>query len=463
MPDHSHDYAADAVHSVPQEPKHRKNIVICCDGTGNEFGDSNSNVVKLYTALAIDNDQVGYYHPGLGTMGDPAERHRLWRWWSQLKGLAFAAGFKDNVMDAYRYVMTIYNDGDRVFLFGFSRGAYTIRALAGLLNGYGLLCLGNEGHLPYAWRLYTAQHKNRDRRAITENVDFASAFKETFSHKNFELHFVGLWDTVSSVGWVATPLRLFNVSQNPCIRRGRHAVSIDERRCFYTDNIWGDALPGQDIEQVWFAGVHSDIGGSYSQKESGLSNISLEWMLNEARAAGLTLVEDRVNLVLGRHPTTYPHVEPLYEKPEETCVHHSLKSVWWILELLPHIYYDKDHGQEFYRVPLGARRALPDNAVVHPSVVERINDPSAKYKPTNLLNGTLSPKPGCEKGFYEYRPKTAAMSRSVTRYGVLFLVCIFDLLIVLGLVVIVAEICRRLGPPLWDALGAAWYWLKVHW
>ncbi len=463
MPDQSHVYAGDAVHVVPQASKRGKNIVICCDGTGNEFGDSNSNIVKLYTALAIDNDQVGYYHPGVGTMGDPAERHMVTRWWSQIKGLAFAAGFKDNVMDAYRYLMTIYNDGDRVYLFGFSRGAYTIRALAGLLNGYGLLCQGNEGHLPYAWRLYTAQHKDREKRSITEDVDFASAFKETFSHKNFELHFVGLWDTVSSVGWVSTPLRLFNVSQNPCIRRGRHAVSIDERRCFYMDNIWGDPLPGQDIEQVWFAGVHSDIGGSYSQNDSGLSNVTLEWMLNEATEAGLVLVQDRVDLVLGRHPSTYPHVEPLYKKPQHSLVHHSLKGVWWILELLPHIYYDKDHGQEFYRVPLGARRDLPPMSLVHPSVVERINHPSAGYKPANLTKGTLTPKADSSRGLYEYSPKAEEKSSNFNRYFVMSLVCIFDLLIVLGLLVIATEICRRVGPPVWDALGAAWYWLRANW
>ena len=366
-------------------------------------------------------------------------------------------------MDAYRYLMTIYNDGDRVYLFGFSRGAYTIRALAGLLNGYGLLCQGNEGHLPYAWRLYTAQHKDREKRSITDDVDFASAFKETFSHKNFDLHFVGLWDTVSSVGWVSTPLRLFNVSQNPCIRRGRHAVSIDERRCFYMDNIWGDPLPGQDIEQVWFAGVHSDIGGSYSQNDSGLSNVTLEWMLNEATEAGLVLVQDRVDLVLGRHPSTYPHVEPLYKKPQHSLVHHSLKGVWWILELLPHVYYDKDHGQEFYRVPLGARRELPAMSLVHPSVVERINHPSAGYKPANLTKGTLTPKADSSLGLYEYSPKAEAKSSSFNRYFVMSLVCIFDLLIVLGLFVIATEIFRCVGPPVWDALGAAWYWLRANW
>ena len=100
-----------------------RNIVICCDGTGNEFGEQNSNVVKLYSTLVIDNAQVGYYHPGVGTMGSPTARNRIERGWTRLKGLAFGAGLMANVGDAYRYLMNTYRDGDRIFLFGFSRGA----------------------------------------------------------------------------------------------------------------------------------------------------------------------------------------------------------------------------------------------------------------------------------------------------------------------------------------------------
>src|ERR1700674_4497018 len=103
-----------------------KNIVICCDGTGNEFGgDCNSNVVKLYSTLVINETQVGYYHPGVGTMGSPTARNRLEKRWSRVKGLAFGAGLTANVADAYRYLMNVYADGDNVYLFGFSRGSYT--------------------------------------------------------------------------------------------------------------------------------------------------------------------------------------------------------------------------------------------------------------------------------------------------------------------------------------------------
>ncbi len=423
---------------VPQTslPARKKNIIICCDGTGNQFGDSNSNVVKLYTALTIDNDQVGYYHPGVGTMGDPGARSRLSSFWSVLTGLAFGTGFKANVLDAYRYLMETYNDGDHVHLFGFSRGAYTARALAGLLDGYGLLCKGNEGHIPYAWRLYLNQLKHRSRQSINEGDSYAAAFKETYSHDNFRIRFVGLWDTVSSVGWVSAPLRLFNVAQNRSIDIIRHAVSIDERRCFYQDNLYGKALsePPQDVKQVWFAGVHSDIGGSYSQDTSGLSNITLKWMIDEAKShrAGILFEEDRVRLVLGESSTTRPATEGLYHTPSSNQLHVSLTWPWWLLELLPHRYYDKDDVQEQRRIPFGSRRKLPCGALVHHSVQDRLNAPDSTYRPKNLRKGTLTvlpyPLEGSKPLLYEYKPRHDLRSATVTRLAILIVVTTIEIL-----------------------------------
>lgn len=425
-----------------------RNIVICCDGTGNEFGGANSNVVKLYTTLQIDAAQVAYYHPGLGTMGDPNQQHRLGREWSRIKGLVFGAGFKANVLDAYRYLMDTYSDGDRVYLIGFSRGGYTVRALAGLLDGFGLLCRGNEGHLPYAWRLYVNQHDVRTRNAINPAVDSAAAFKETFSHKDFKIHFVGVWDTVSSVGWIYTPLRLFNVAQNKTIATGRQALSIDERRCFYQDNLWGDSLPGQDVEQVWFAGVHSDVGGSYPQECSGLSNIPLQWMMVQAHDAGIRLAPDRVKLVLGEPTTTYPACQPLYKKPNSSPIHKSLRGLWWILEVLPHIYYDKDRGEELHRIPFGAWRQIPDRAHVHSSVVQRLNNPAAGYSPKNLTVTDLTewadgPRdPAGNPILYVHRAPTPAVEEKAwKRPLILWLVGILEVLLGLTLAYIAFRGC----------------------
>jgi uncharacterized protein (DUF2235 family) len=274
-----------------------------------------------------------------------------------IKGLAFGAGFKANVLDAYRYLMEVYNDGDQIYIFGFSRGSYTARALASLLHGYGLLCRGNEGHLLYAWRMMIDQLKEnreqlkkprgkRDRKnahAIRRN----DAYAQTFS-RIVTVRFMGIWDTVSSVGWIYTPIRLLDAAQNPIIQVGRHAVSIDERRAFYRDNLWGDPvdinLPDwpetlrrqgiqQDIAQVWFPGAHYDVGGSYPQTEAAPANEALSWMIDELQQHGAQLCQDRIEMVLGK-PRGIHSADSAYKlpKPSENKLHDSLKAVWWLLQ-----------------------------------------------------------------------------------------------------------------------------------
>ena len=358
-----------------------KNIVICCDGTGNEFSDHNSNVVKLYSTLIIDGkSQVGYYHPGVGTMGAPTATNRVSRAWSVVMGLAFGAGLLAHVGDAYRYLMNIYEDGDNVFIFGFSRGAYTARALAGVLHMFGLLCPGNDGLIPYILRLFAK--RTRQAGGLRPNFEVAEQFKATFG-RHCPLHFVGVWDTVSSVGWVWDPLKLPYTAQNPDMLNGRHAISIDERRCYFVNNLWGPTLPGQNIKQVWFAGVHSDVGGSYSAERSGLSQIALEWMLCEAKPFGLLIDPTRAAQALGRIPPA--RVPPPAPVPPNSGskTNNSLTTVWWILEFLPHSYWDPVAKKKKWRIPFGARRIIPENSVLHATVQEKLQvDPD--YKPTNL-------------------------------------------------------------------------------
>jgi uncharacterized protein (DUF2235 family) len=353
-----------------------KNIVICCDGTGNDFGDHNSNVVKLCGTLIVDaRQQVAYYHPGVGTMGAPTARNRVGKAWSVVMGLAFGVGLLANVGDAYRYLMNVFEPGDRVFLFGFSRGAYTVRALAGVLHMFGLLWPGNDGLIPYVTRMYAK--RSRKAAGMKHTFEVAEEFKATFG-RHCPLHFVGVWDTVSSVGWIWDPLKLPYTAQNPVMVNGRHAVSIDERRCYFRNNLWGPALSNQNIKQVWFAGVHSDIGGSYSYTESGLSQITLEWMLCEARSFGLLVNSERANTAIGRVPPPPPVAPDPRQK-----IHNSLTFWWWLLELLPHSYYDPISQKARWRIPLGARRFIPEGSVLHSTVGEKCsNDPG--YKPTNL-------------------------------------------------------------------------------
>jgi len=440
----------------------KKRILVFCDGTGNDFSapnvldghpgsGRNSNVVKLYTAAKVNNEQVAYYHPGVGTMGAPTATHWLDRQWSKIKGLAFGAGFRDNVFDAYRYLMETYEENggegneDEVFLFGFSRGAYTVRALAGLLDGYGLLCRGNEGHLPYAWRMYIEQHE-RAGRDQTRHIEPNESFRTTFSHPNFKIHFMGVWDTVSSVGWIYTPLRLFNVAQNNILEIGRHAVSIDEHRCFFQDNLWSEVpLPGQDLVQAWFAGVHSDIGGSYPQTEAGLADITLRWMLAEAKHAGLTTDELRESAILGG-PAPPADSALRYDTPKDSRLHNSLMSAWKLLEIVPHIYFNQDYGREYMRVPLGLRRRqLPPGALVHASVAERMR--SAGYAPPNLRHGKLepptSPLPAAQDGTSYLVFNAPARKRLhrfllwLDRYVVTWAFSLFDLFILAPFLVFV--------------------------
>ncbi|CAN5615705.1 DUF2235 domain-containing protein [soil metagenome] len=348
-----------------------KNIVICCDGTGNGFDKvlEESNVAKLYSSLEIGPRQFGYYHPGVGTMGDPNARGWASKHWSKIRGLAFGHGLLRNVGDAYRYLMDNYQDGDNIYLFGFSRGAFTVRALASLINVFGLLCHGNHGAIPYILDMYSKRTKSANRTQKIFRPD--ETFKWQFSHSHpVRIKFCGLWDTVSTYGWIYDPIKLPFLGMNPIIDVGRHAVSIHERRCFYQDNLWGPCESPQDFRQVWFTGVHSDIGGSYPENTSGLSKIALEWMMVEAIAQGLELNEFKAKTVLGKC-TAYPAVAdfPNYAAPDATVrPNDSLFGPWWICEFLPQ--QDPHEGGKRWVMPLGRGRRIPPNAHIHESVFE---------------------------------------------------------------------------------------------
>jgi uncharacterized protein (DUF2235 family) len=351
-----------------------KNIVICCDGTGNEFAESKSNVVKLYKMLVHDDSQVAYYHPGVGTIGARSALTGITRWWTKLIGQAFGYGISDNIADAYQFLMRTFQSGDTLYVFGFSRGAYTARALCGMLHIIGLLREDNEGLIPYSIRMIKQK-----------KIDFgvAADFKKTFG-RECKPHFVGVWDTVSSVGWVYNVAHFpgTKASHNPDLRIIRHAMSIDERRAFFRQNLFGAAHdPQQDIKELWFAGVHSDVGGSYPESESQLSKIALQWMICEAEPAGLKVDQNRKTDILGGKP---PYVAP---DALTTNQHESLYGLWWVAELWPKIaYVEASPGvwKKHLRMNLGRRRWLAPGPVVHMSVEQRLADKNLGYSPSNL-------------------------------------------------------------------------------
>jgi uncharacterized protein (DUF2235 family) len=373
-----------------------KNIVICCDGTGNEYGEQNSNVEKLYSALDSSlGPQVSYYHPGVGTMGAKSALTWIGKVWTKFEGLAFGYGLSENIADAYRYLMLTYEPGDKIFIFGFSRGAYTARALCGMLEMFGLLSPGNEGMIPYAIRLF----KMSDgwfawlpgRRKKPTKFALAAGFKRTFC-RDCKPHFVGVWDTVSSVGWILDPIGLKPGTLPYTKELGdvsiiRHAVSLDERRAFFRQNLILETLNGQprpNLKQVWFAGVHSDVGGSYPEAESGLSKISLSWMFREASQAGLLLDMKRVGDLLGGYPK--------YAKPlANAMMHNSLKGFWVIGEFYPKSTEKRvsptgvvpAEYKRGIRVNLFRRRFVPEGSCIHESVFLR-SKLVPTYQPSNL-------------------------------------------------------------------------------
>jgi uncharacterized protein (DUF2235 family) len=349
-----------------------RNLVVCCDGTANEFARNNTNVVKLYSVLRHDPaTQATYYHPGLGTMEPAGALTTFARKLTKMMGMAFGYGLADDIRDAYVFLMKQYQPGDRVFLFGFSRGAYTVRAVASLLHMYGLVRPGNEPLVPYAIRMLTGLERSR---AAARDAYFGLArdFKEAMSWTDCKPWFVGVWDTVSSVGWVENPLKLPYVSNNPDIEIGRHAVAIDERRAFFRSHLWWPPQDAsrprgpKDLQQVWFPGVHCDVGGGYPETESGLSKLALEWMLDEAAAKGLLLDQTKRDAMLGRDGTGR-YVPP---NPKADA-HESLTGFWHAAEFVWKKHYDRETGREGRRMNLHRRRTIPPGALVHASAYER--------------------------------------------------------------------------------------------
>ncbi|HEX3341294.1 MAG TPA: DUF2235 domain-containing protein [Pseudolabrys sp.] len=383
-----------------------RNIVLCCDGTANEFTVNRTNVVKLYYALALNdpNRQIAYYHPGLGTMEPAGALTDIGRRTTMLLGKAFGYGLSADIRDAYVYLMNRFESGDRVFLFGFSRGAYTARSVASLLRMYGLLARGNEPLVPYAIRMLRAINKldertrgdgkraHKAKAARNQYFRLASQFRKTFSAHDCRPWFVGVWDTVSSVGWIGNPLKLPYTADNAHIEIGRHAISIDERRALFRPNLWYlRRRPPQsgpkDLKQVWFPGVHSDVGGGYPESESGLAKVALEWMLQEARHAGLIVDPLRMARVLGQVGGGYSQPDP------RANMHESLKGLWLLAEFLPKQRYDPALRKNRSRFNLGARRVIPAGSCIHDAAYQRGTQYNARF-PVDAVRTWTLPDPG---------------------------------------------------------------------
>ena len=271
-----------------------KRLVICCDGTWNRADQPEpTNVVRIEQAVAASGadgrEQLVHYNPGVGT-----------RRWELLRGGAFGFGLSEDVRSVYRFLVEAFVPGDELFFFGFSRGAYTARSTVGLVRNCGILRREHADRVDEAYELYRSR-KSPDKPDGEEAVRFRSSH----SHAT-PIHFVGAWDTVGSLGipvptgTLLTPLArrvnrrwaFHDTELSSHVKAAFQVLSIDERRGPFEPTIWTprDDAPGQLREQVWFSGVHSDVGGGLAER--ALADVTLLWMADRARDCGLGFVTD---------------------------------------------------------------------------------------------------------------------------------------------------------------------------
>lgn len=265
-----------------------KRLIVCCDGTWNRADQEKeevpcpTNVVKIAYRIAKRDGatpQITFYDQGVGT-GNIVDRY---------SGGAFGEGLEDNILDSYRFLVANYEDGDQIFLFGFSRGAFTARSLAGMIRKCGILRRDTVRHYGEGVRLYQSDVHPNDAAAIT----FRKA-NSVVGEKDIDIQCIGVWDTVGSLGIPLRGLRgltrrkhqFHDTALSGSVKNAFHALAIDERRAPFEPTLW-DFIPKppQRVEQVWFCGAHSDVGGGYP--ETGLSDTPLQWMMDRAAEAGL--------------------------------------------------------------------------------------------------------------------------------------------------------------------------------
>ncbi|KAE9385835.1 WD40 repeat-like protein [Gymnopus androsaceus JB14] len=361
-----------------------RNLVVCIDGTSNQFGEKNTNVVELYSRLVKDDNQLTFYNSGIGTYAKPS--WRSWTYWKQVADnkidLAIAWNFEKIIFSAYRWLSENYRPKDRIFLFGFSRGAYQARAIAGMIEKVGLIEKGNEDQIPFAYELYANSSDNIVDDSDEPNVDsqdyMSWRFKTTFSRRRVRVHFVGVWDTVSSVGIFRDKTLPLTTTGMQHVCYFRHALALHERRvkflpeyaCGGTCTWQGEPLrvdaeaipPSQiqgQIKEVWFAGSHSDVGGgSTENRELNKFRPAMRWISLQARLAGIKLKSD------------------VPEPSTEVIVTPSMSLVWGAFEYLPfrRLSYGKlsGSGSSTQRLHLGKGRTVVEGQLIHRSSVDMI-------------------------------------------------------------------------------------------
>jgi hypothetical protein len=344
-----------------------KRLIVCCDGTWNSATDVKdgvpipTNVVKFRNALA-DTDSQGreqriYYHPGVGVGADVFDK---------LIDGATGRGLSRNIQSAYKWLSDNYDPdaNDAIFVLGFSRGAFTVRSLVGLLTRCGIPRNADWELVQEAYDLY---------RLDPQATQTAAARAQFLAKHNCDpgpqISFLGVWDTVGSLGipkdldWLGLEAKKFefhSTTLSPAVRIARHAIAVDEQRSNFTPTLWTEQAKNQDVKQVWFPGVHCDVGGGY--KETGLSDGALRWMIKEAAEAGAAFKDAMVHQL---------------EPDTRDVLHNSFTGVFHLAHCQP---------RSFPCLVKGSTGAPGQS--IHDSTVERVASPpieQAPYRETTVL------------------------------------------------------------------------------
>jgi len=352
-----------------------KTLALFFDGTWNRRS-SNTNVSVLYDLTSAHREfrgrlgkapeekaggssdphtQFKYYHSGVGTRLGEA----LW-------GGAFGYGLSRNIKDGYLWLSQHYERGDELFIFGFSRGAYTARSLVGLIRKCGIPRTPEEAFVEEAYHIYREKQWEPDGRE-------ASAFKRTYSHHDGKVRFLGVWDTVGALGIPAHSI-LFSrdyyswhdTDLSRMVENAYHALALDEHRPDFAATMWSNTkkpAPYQRVEQRWFSGAHADVGGGYP--DGKLQQLPLRWMLHKARKCGLQFTGD---VKIDGDPTLAP-------------MHDSYGRFMW--GLYARLSWNHPHYRPLW---YGIRERIDDSVWKRVDSSEGKNERGRKYAPPALLN-----------------------------------------------------------------------------
>lgn len=344
-----------------------KRLVICCDGTWNSADQVTkdgqpcvTNVLKIAVRVAKRDGsipQIVYYDQGVGT-GNVVDK---------FTGGALGKGLEANIHDAYRFLVANYEAGDEVYVFGFSRGAFTARSITGMIRKCGILKREHADRYRKTLDLYHSDFLADDPQIVKFRTEHSLTGKDVIPIK-----FIGVWDTVGALGIPVRGLaalqkdkyQFHDTELSGSVRHAYHALAIDERRGPFRPTLW-DYMPKPDqkVEQVWFSGVHSDIGGGY--EDPSLSDIALQWMLDKAKGADLALDEPTIAARPLRPKATGPKTE-------------SRTGVYLLSPA-----FDRPVGLPSPKSKNAGPNGLDPTQSVHPSVLERW-DADPKYRPEKL-------------------------------------------------------------------------------